>query len=183
MSRLPTELNTGRRCFLLSAVGDSSGYYRVAHGTGPIPTETRCPCRTLVTCLGSVSAPGIFLGSFPTHDHFRLRPFFASPRIHANHPQIVWPLHCISHNGLLQLVTYSVCSDNYCFTAGAPWQRRLFAIPGGGSFQAQAVELHCIWAFKLPRARCHQRVSMTMCPQGIPYGTAPCSTVSACTVL
>ena len=41
----------GCSLFLLSFGCDSSGYYRVAHRTALIPSETPCPCRTLVACL------------------------------------------------------------------------------------------------------------------------------------
>ena len=52
----PTELGPTESCTwcswsLLSFGCDSSGYYRVAHGTGLSPNETQSPCRTLVACL------------------------------------------------------------------------------------------------------------------------------------
>ena len=37
--------------FLLSCGCDSSGYYRVAHGTALIPNEAQFPCQTLVARL------------------------------------------------------------------------------------------------------------------------------------
>ena len=54
----PVELHPTESCawcslFLLSFGCDSSGHRCVAHGTGLIPNETRCPCRTLVACLVS----------------------------------------------------------------------------------------------------------------------------------
>ena len=58
----------------------------------------------------------------------------------------------ISHAELVDLITFSLCSDNFCWAAGSPWQR-LFAIPMGGSFSAQAADLYCIWAFHLLKAR------------------------------
>ena len=47
----PTGADTGRSCFLLSCGSDRGRYYRVTHGTGPIPNETQFPCRTLGACL------------------------------------------------------------------------------------------------------------------------------------
>ena len=47
----PTGSDTGRSWFLLSSGCDGSRYYRVAHGTGPIPNEIQFPCRTRVACL------------------------------------------------------------------------------------------------------------------------------------
>jgi len=44
----PTGSDTGRSWFQLSSACDSSRYYRAAHGTALIPTETQFPCRTLV---------------------------------------------------------------------------------------------------------------------------------------
>ena len=52
----PTGSGTGRSLFLLSSGCDRSRYYRVAHGTGPIPTETQFLCRTLVA--SATEAPG-----------------------------------------------------------------------------------------------------------------------------
>ena len=47
----PTAPHRGCSLFLLSFGCDSSGYYRMAHGTAPIPNETEGPCRTLVARL------------------------------------------------------------------------------------------------------------------------------------
>ena len=51
MEQGPTGSDTGRSWFLLSSGCDRSRYYRVPHGTGPIPNDTPFPCRTLVACL------------------------------------------------------------------------------------------------------------------------------------
>ena len=51
MEQGPTEAHAGRSTFLLSFGGARGGYYRVADGTGPVPTDTQFPCRTLVACL------------------------------------------------------------------------------------------------------------------------------------
>ena len=48
----------GHDLFLLSCGCDSSGYYRVVHGTALIPNETQFPCWTLVPCLVWVQALG-----------------------------------------------------------------------------------------------------------------------------
>ena len=40
------------------------------------------PCQWSLFPWGSASALGIFLGPFPSHDHFQLPPYFASFRIH-----------------------------------------------------------------------------------------------------
>ena len=53
----PTGSDTERSWFLLSSGCDGSRYYRVAHGTGPIPNETQSPCRTLVACLVGCPLP------------------------------------------------------------------------------------------------------------------------------
>ena len=63
----------------------------------------------------------------------------------------------ISHAELVDLITFSLCSDNFCWAACSAWQR-LFAIPMGGSFSAQSADLYCIWAFHLTCSR-HAPVS------------------------
>ena len=65
----PTEPCTGCDRALLSSGCQWGEYYRVAHGTGPAPTETQSPRRTPVACpvwTGSVTR-AVQCGSAPWH--------------------------------------------------------------------------------------------------------------------
>ena len=105
-------------------------------------------------------------------------------------PQMCWSIHktdksmdrvgkatdynfsVISHAELVDLITFSLCSDNFCWAAGSAWQR-LFAIPMGGSFSAQSADLYCIWAFHLLKARSRQWGELTTSPCGFPVWKSP----------
>ena len=77
----------------------------------------------------------------------------------------------IFHGELVDLITFSLCSDNFCWAAGSPWQR-LFAIPMGGSFSAQTADLYCFWAFHFLKARSRQWGKLSTSPEGYPVWTS-----------
>ena len=78
----------------------------------------------------------------------------------------------ISHAELVDLITFSLRTDNFCWAAGSAWQR-LFAIPMGGSFSAQSADLYCIWAFHLLKARSRQWGELTTSASGFPIWKSP----------
>ena len=49
--------------------------------------------------------------------------------------------HIISHQELIELITFALHCDSYGFAAEAPWQHP-FASPKGGSFSMQAADLY-----------------------------------------
>ena len=53
----------------------------------------------------------------------------------------------LSMDELLDLVSFSLLSDNMVLAAAEPW-RRSGTIPMGGPFTAQAADLHCVWSCK-----------------------------------
>ena len=57
----------------------------------------------------------------------------------------------LSHAELIDLISFSLCRDNFCWAVGSAWQQ-LFAIRMGGSFSAQSADLYCIWSFYLLKA-------------------------------
>ena len=105
-------------------------------------------------------------------------------------PQMCWSIHktdkgmdrvgkatdynfsVISHAELVKLITFSLCSDNFCWAASSAWQR-LFAIPIGGSFNAQCADLYCIWAFHWLKACSRQWGELTTSPCEYPVWTSP----------
>ena len=72
-----------------------------------------------------------------------------------------------THADLVPLVEFSLCRDNYCWAVGRVWQR-LFAIPVGGSFNAQSTDLYCIWSFHLQKTRSRQWGTLSSSSQGYP---------------
>ena len=57
----------------------------------------------------------------------------------------------VSHVEIIDLLTFSLRRDNFCWAVGQAWQR-LFAVPMGGLFSAQSPDLYCIWSFHLAKA-------------------------------
>ena len=60
-----TALDMGCNRFRLNCGCDSSGYYRVAHGTALILNETQFPCQTLVAGLALDTPPSAPMDSPP----------------------------------------------------------------------------------------------------------------------
>ena len=78
----------------------------------------------------------------------------------------------LSHAELVDIISFSLCGDNFCWTVGGAWQR-LFAIPMGGSFNAQSTDLYCIWSFHLLKARSHAWGTLSTSPQDYPVWCTP----------
>ena len=78
----------------------------------------------------------------------------------------------ISHAEPVDLIIFSLRKDNFCWAVGKEWQR-LFAIPMGGSFNAQSANLYCIWSFHLLKTRSRQWGTLSTSPQGYPMWTSP----------
>ena len=53
----------------------------------------------------------------------------------------------ISHEDLEALVSFDLLQNNFCLASGRVWNR-LHSIPMGGSFSAQAADLHSVWCLK-----------------------------------
>ena len=84
----------------------------------------------------------------------------------------------IRHMDLVDLVTFSLRDDNFCWVVGSASQR-LFAIPMGGSFSAQLGDLHRIWSFHLLKARPRQWGTLATSPEGYPMWTPPTGCIMA----
>ena len=80
--------------------------------------------------------------------------------------------------GQATLVLNQHIPTNSVTAAGSPWQR-LFAIPMGGSFSAQAADLYCIWAFHLLKARSRQWGKLSTSPEGYPVWTSSTGRIMA----
>ena len=74
----------------------------------------------------------------------------------------------VSHSALEKTLAFELMENNMCVANGQVW-KRLHCIPMGGSFSAQAADLHCVWNVFRHRGYFRSLGTLQISPEGFPY--------------
>ena len=85
----------------------------------------------------------------------------------------------ITHGDLSNKINFELQNNNYVTAAGSLWQKT-GCIPMGGSFSAQAADLHCQWGVYMNRARFRDLGELRITDTGFIYWDTPWGALTLC---